>query len=68
MRSYPTGVDTMPRTPAEPPVGTGTARERLSELAETIGPKKLDRYQDVLARLEPRQLDVLVARLKWAQR
>jgi len=34
----------MPRTPAEPPVGTGTARERLSELAETIGDKKLDPY------------------------
>jgi len=57
----------MPRSPAEPPVGTGTARERLSRLAETIGSEKLDRYQKIFARLEPRQLDALVARLERAQ-
>ena len=57
----------MSRTPAEPHGGTGTARERLSDLAETIGAEKLDRYQEVLAQLEPRQLVALVARLERAQ-
>ena len=58
----------MSHSPAEPPVGTGTARERLSGLVETVGSDKLDRYQSFLARLEPRQLDALVARLERAQR
>jgi len=57
----------MPRTPAEPPVGTGTARERLSELATSIGLERLDRYQTFLERLEPRQFDALIARLERAQ-
>ena len=58
----------MPHSPAEPPMGAGTARERLSGLAEPIGSERLDRYQSFLARLEPRQLDTLEARLERAQR